>query len=101
MSYSIEIHNVYWKRCCRKFCLSPCEKLPSIIDEEDETAASEIADPVFPFLTPSLQRQCVDTNGRDDFDCDDDKKSAFPKEIEHATGVVSIAFVPQYDEYEL
>ena len=30
----------------------------------------------FPFLTQALHRHCVDTNGRDDFDCDADWKAS-------------------------
>ena len=46
----------------------------------DETAASEISDPGFPFLAPSLQLcQYVDTNGSDDFDCDADWQSYFQR----------------------
>ena len=31
----------------------------------------------FPFLTQALHRHCVDTNGRDDFDCDADWKASY------------------------
>ena len=31
----------------------------------------------FPFLTQALHRYCVDTNGRDDFDCDADWKTSY------------------------
>ena len=31
----------------------------------------------FPFLTQALHRHCVDTNGRDDFDCDADWNTSY------------------------
>ena len=73
--------NKYPSASRRRPTINP-EKLPTNIDEQDKTgtAASIMADPDFPdpdfpdlnfpFLTQALHRHFVDTNGRDDFDCD-------------------------------
>ena len=37
----------------------------------------DFPDPDYPFYTPALHRHCVDTNGRDDFDCDADWKASY------------------------